>query len=61
VTRCWCGRPAPHDSACGCCCAEHDSDDAHTLARVRALVTEHPDTQVPIVALDDLRRALGDQ
>jgi hypothetical protein len=36
-------------------------DDAHTLARVRALVTEHPDTEVPIVPLDDLRRALGDQ
>jgi hypothetical protein len=59
VTRCWCGRPAPHDSACGCCCGEHD-DNAHTLARVRALIAEHPDTQVPIVALDDLRRALGD-
>jgi hypothetical protein len=60
VTRCWCGRPAPHTSACGCCCTEHD--DPHlTVARVRALVTEHPDTQVPIVALDDLRRALGDQ
>jgi hypothetical protein len=59
VTRCWCGRPAPRASACGCCCAEHD--DGLTLARVRALVTEHPDTQVPIVALDDLRRALGDQ
>jgi hypothetical protein len=59
VTRCWCGRPAPDTSACGCCCTEHD-DDALTVDRVRALVTEHPGTQVPIVALDDLRRALGD-
>jgi hypothetical protein len=59
VTRCWCGRPVPDSSACGCCCPEHDT--ALTLARVRALVTEHPDSQVPVVALDDLRRALGDQ
>jgi hypothetical protein len=22
--RCWCGRPVPPDSRCGCCCAEHD-------------------------------------
>jgi NUMOD4 motif/HNH endonuclease len=24
VTRCWCGRPVPAASYCGCCCAEHD-------------------------------------
>lgn len=57
--RCWCGRPAATSSPCGCCCAEHDA--ALTVARVRALITEHPDSEVPVIALDDLRRALGDQ
>jgi hypothetical protein len=21
---CWCGRPVPESSACGCCCGNHD-------------------------------------
>lgn len=35
------------------------ADAEWTLARVRALVTEHPEDAVPQVALEDLRAALG--
>lgn len=31
----------------------------HVLSRVEALVTEHPESEVPLVSLPDLRRALG--
>lgn len=24
--RCWCNRPVPPSSACGCCCARHDME-----------------------------------
>lgn len=35
------------------------TDDALTLARLRALVTEHPGQEVPVVELAGLRRVLG--
>lgn len=36
-----------------------DSEDAERLARVEALVREHPETEVPVIEVAVLRRALG--
>jgi hypothetical protein len=35
------------------------SDAELILERLRALVREHPDTEVPVVELAELRRILG--
>lgn len=35
--RCWCGRPVPESSLCGCCCAEHDDDVNATAAALLAI------------------------
>jgi len=41
--RCWCGRPIPASSSCGCCCAEHDDDKpARTSALARAAEKPRP-------------------
>jgi hypothetical protein len=35
------------------------TDELTVLARVRALVDEHPEDQVPVIEVDTLRRVLG--
>lgn len=40
--KCFCGRPVPQSSTCGCCCAEHDVDVESTARALTAAMERHP-------------------
>ena len=45
--RCWCNRPVPASSTCGCCCAHHETDVDAVAAALIAAMDRHPSGKAP--------------